>query len=287
MLSIIICSINLVRLSEVKTNIKETIGIEYELISIDNRIKKDSLTKVYNEAAKRAKYQNLLFLHEDIAFHTQNWGKALKKLLLNKEIGLVGVSGAVYKSKYPSTWSMIPSKYYRINAIQRWKDGTKTKHIIKENPHKNYSEVVVIDGVFMAMRKNIWEQFNFDEENLKGFHLYDTDLSLRIRKQCKIVVSHEILLEHFSQGNIGEDWLTESIKWHKRKAKYLPVSSERLSLQTQKLIDYHTLSSFCFILIQNKMYILTIKYWMRAVILKPFNKISLDIIKLLIKSIVK
>lgn len=287
MLSIIICSINPTRLSEVKENIKATIGIEYEIISIDNQIKKDSLSKVYNEAAKRAKYKNLLFLHEDIAFHTQNWGKALTKLLHDNEIGLVGVSGAVYKSKYPSTWSMIPTKYYRINALQQWKDGTKTKHIIKENPNKNYSEVVVIDGVFMAMRKEVWPKFPFDEENLQGFHLYDMDSCLSIGKRFKIVVSHEILLEHFSQGNISKDWIEESIKWHKRNAKYLPVSTESLSLQNHKQIDYHALSSFCFILIQNKMYLLAIKYWIKALIMKPFDKTSLNILKYLLKCIIK
>jgi len=287
MLSIIICSIKPKMLSNLSINIEQTIGIEHEMISINNAKNKYSLAKAYNMGAKKAKFPNLLFLHEDIAFHTQNWGTFLINLLQQQNIGLVGVSGAVYKSKYPSTWSMIPSEYYRINAIQQWKDGTQTKHILKTKKEASLSEVAVIDGVFMAMRKEVWQQFPFDEENLKGFHFYDMDSSIRIGAQYQIVVSHQILLEHFSEGNISKVWLTESIKWHQRKAKYLPVSSEHLSLPKQRQINYHALSGFCFLLIQNKMYLLGLKYWLRAVLLKPFDITSLNILKLLVKSIVK
>ena len=43
MFSIIICSISPERLSSLSQNIHDTIGVEYELIGIDNRTKKPVL----------------------------------------------------------------------------------------------------------------------------------------------------------------------------------------------------------------------------------------------------
>ena len=68
MLSIIICSVSPERLEQVTRNIHDTIGVDYEIIAIDNREKQWPIARAYNEGASRAHYPFLFFVHEDVKF---------------------------------------------------------------------------------------------------------------------------------------------------------------------------------------------------------------------------
>ena len=85
MFSIIVCSISPERLSNLSQNIHDTIGVEYELIGIDNRTKKWPIAKVYNEGARQARYPYLFFVHEDVKFHTKDWGQVIIEKLQEPE----------------------------------------------------------------------------------------------------------------------------------------------------------------------------------------------------------
>ena len=80
-----------------------------------------------------------------------------------------------------------------------------------------------MDGVFLATRKDVLTEFSFDENSLTGFHGYDFDLSMQIRQKYKIVVTHQILLEHFSAGNYNHQWLSDIIFIHQKWKKQLPI----------------------------------------------------------------
>ena len=48
------------------------------------------------------------------------------------------------------------------------------------NPFKEKrSSVATLDGVFLATRKEVWKEIQFDEKLIKGFHGYDLDFTLR------------------------------------------------------------------------------------------------------------
>ena len=81
MLSIIICSISPERLQEISQNIHATIGVEHEIIAIDNREKCWSIARAYNEGARQARYPYLFFVHEDVKFHSQDWGTVVAEKL--------------------------------------------------------------------------------------------------------------------------------------------------------------------------------------------------------------
>ena len=233
MLSIIICSINKKLLTQLESNIKETIGIEYELIVIDNNIEKLSIAKAYNEGVLRARYEHLVFCHEDIRFHTNNWGESLVNALNGSDIGLIGVSGALIKTKAPINWSKVPKEYFRISALQQFNNTTAN---VSVNPlNELLSEVAVLDGLFLACKKKIIKEIPFDEESLNGFHLYDMDISLRIGKKYKVMVSHNLSIEHFSTGNLDINWFKESIQWHKKYSKELPVSINLSSIEIKNI----------------------------------------------------
>jgi hypothetical protein len=223
MISIIICSVSSDLADCLSENIKKTIGTEYELLIENNSGSDKGICHVYNKLAQQAKYEYILFIHEDICFHTLNWGSKLIALLSRMEIGLVGVSGSVYKSSYSSSWTACKQAFYRMNTIQHY-IGVKNPfhHVI--NPDQNsYSEVALIDGVFMATRSDVFTKFRFDDILLKGFHGYDFDLCMQIRSNYKIVVTHDIQIEHFSSGTINEKWLDDIVLLHKKWKNHLPI----------------------------------------------------------------
>ena len=74
MVSCIICSRKQDISTDLKENIKNTVGCDYELLIIDNSKNQYNIFKAYNEGIRRAKGDILCFMHEDIFYHTQNWG---------------------------------------------------------------------------------------------------------------------------------------------------------------------------------------------------------------------
>ena len=224
MLSIIICSRKNTIPEELSKNIDETIGCAYELVVIDNSENKLSIFEAYNLGIEKSKGDYLCFIHDDILFHTQNWGEVVNRIFeKNKKIGLIGVAGAKSKTKIPSLWWSCPKEdklafliqHIPHREIERWDSGFEKESMV---------EVVAIDGVFMALKKDCRIRFNSE---MKGFHNYDSNLSIECKKlEYKIVVTNAILIEHFSLGTIKGEWLESSYEFYTLYKKGLPLYLE-------------------------------------------------------------
>ena len=210
MLSIIISSYQPHYYQALEKNIAETIGIPYEVIKVDNPGKM-GICEAYNHGAQKAQYDYLLFLHEDVLFETPNWGLILTQLLSKKSIGCVGLAGGDYVSTYPLPWWQNKERrFFHLNQILP--NGSEQKLRIHEN--KN---VVFLDGVFIACRKNIFLETRFSDY-LQGFHGYDMDFSWRASQTHQNIVSHEITLTHFSAGHPNIEWFKSLILiWEQSK----------------------------------------------------------------------
>jgi len=180
MLSIIISSYQKHYFDQLIENISETIGedFQYEIIQIWNP-NLMSITEAYNSGAEKSKYENLLFLHEDIIFYTRNWGHKLLNHLQKESTGIIGVAGSSYVPYAPSSWT-VAEKYNSVHILQGNKENTEFFHI--NSTEENRTKVFAVDGVFIATRKEHFDIFRFDE-NLKGFHGYDLDFSLRASRK--------------------------------------------------------------------------------------------------------
>ena len=152
MLSIIICSVSPERLEQVTRNIHDTIGVDYEIIAIDNREKQWPIARAYNEGASRAHYPFLFFVHEDVKFHSVGWGKCIEKKLKEPDCGVIGFAGSKVKLKCYSGWGDV----YKWDVIFYYQSvGTETQFrvasVTMEHPFK---EVLVLDGFAMFVRKD-------------------------------------------------------------------------------------------------------------------------------------
>lgn len=210
MLSIIISSYQFYYFNVLEKNIEETCGIKHEIIKITNP-NLMGICKAYNIGGVKAKYDNLLFLHEDVIFHTNNWGNKLVNYFKNQKYGVIGVAGSNYVPNVPSGW-FVNSDVSKMHLIQSNRKG-RVKFFNKRNfgDNKQYENVCSLDGVFMACRKKVFEDFKFNE-SLSKYHAYDTDFSLRVASKYWNIVTGDILIEHFSEGNADEIWFKETIK---------------------------------------------------------------------------
>src|SRR5450755_2931401 len=225
MFSILVCSVNASYLAKLKINIHETIGHVYELLAWDNLAEPKSITEVYNLLSARAKYPFWCFIHEDIQFQTNNWSVHIKTAFdQNPGTGLIGIAGAKYKSRTPSGWSTGIRGLDYCNIFHQDKNGLLLH--LYNNPNLSIFESVVnVDGVFLAIRKEVWKSSAFSEKLLRGFHLYDIDFSFHIEKNWKAAVVFNIDILHFTEGgSFGNEWLEYTLLWHKHFANDLPQS---------------------------------------------------------------
>ena len=226
MLSIIVCSINSFYLDQLKLNLNKTVGLEFEMLVFNNLTEQKPITEVYNLLAVKAQYPYWCFIHEDIRFDTLNWAENLLRAFEDHpDTGLIGIAGAKYKSKTPSGWSTGFSELDCCNIRHEDKDG-HVQHIYMNPNNSVFEPVVNVDGVFIAIRREVWKTAKFNEINLRGFHLYDIDFSFHVLQHWKAAVLFNIDIIHFTEGgNYGDAWVEPTLRWHALFSKQLPQSS--------------------------------------------------------------
>ena len=226
LISLIICSRKADISEELKQNIAETIGCEYELCVIDNSRNEYSIFSAYNEGVRRAKGDILCFMHEDVLFRTNKWGGAVITQFADKSIGAVGFLGGHYLPDRPSYWT--DPRVESVNYIQgEVINGVySTRQILHQKYRTENSYVAAIDGCFMAIPRGLFHEgkLKWDEENFSGFHYYDMDMCMQInRLGLNIKVVWNILLEHLSMGNFNSSFINARQVWYNKWKGNLPI----------------------------------------------------------------
>lgn len=225
MFSIIVCSIRPEQAAELERNIASTIGVPFEFIAFNNRAAGKGICAVYNECAERAKYDLLCFLHEDVAFHTQNWGKILAEKLSESDCGVIGFAGATAKYPYAYGWQSLRS-FTRKNYIRGSLNGGR-RSLRRSAGRADFDKVVTLDGMALCVKRGLWEECRFDSAMLDGFHSYDTDFTTALFSRgyanyvCKCV-----LIEHFSVGSFSRGWYESVLRYLQKWQGALPLYVE-------------------------------------------------------------
>ncbi len=285
MISIIICSRTKAISFNLSKNIEKTICCNYELIVIDNSQNQFSIFEAYNLGIKNSHGEYLCFIHDDILFHTMGWGSVINRVFKeNNEIGLIGIAGSKMKTRMPSTWSDCEEHFKVFNIIQHYKNGKAELQSKGFSNHNKHETVVAIDGVFMAGRKNSLIRFN---EKIKGFHNYDLNISFEyFIHNYKIIVTKEILIEHFSIGTINKSWYKSSLTLYSLYSKYLPLIGKTNNLFYEDIIKREVIngSSFVMQLFSHNYYLQGLIFWFKLLKIKPFTLYHYIIIKTFFKN---
>ncbi|RZK11395.1 MAG: hypothetical protein EOO46_06940, partial [Flavobacterium sp.] len=223
MISIIVCSVREALRDALRSNVAETIGVPYEFIIIENEKTYYSISQAYNIGASQAQYPYLCFVHEDIVFHTRNWGNVLIGHFKETDARLIGILGTLIKTKAHSSVHIPFPNLNRHYQLQRYENNELD--FFFDNPrHEKQSEVCMLDGLFIASTKKAWEETRFSDDYLKGFHGYDIDFSLKNFLKGKVLVVYDILIEHSSLGTFSKSWIDTQLLVTKRWRKRLPLA---------------------------------------------------------------
>lgn len=279
MISIVICSVNEQLSAQVSTNIKNTIGLDdFEIIIINNTQNQYSITQAYNLGATQAQYPYLCFVHEDILFHTENWGPSIIQHLLADDISLVGILGSLIKTAAPSGVYIPIKQLNRVNQLQRRHAGGTDRYY--DNPlDEKRSRVATLDGMFLAVTKSNHQKYPFDDKNLTGFHAYDIDYSLGHAANGDVVVVYDILIEHFSYGGNTREWVEAQLALTDKWRALLPyhISLNKRKIKAAEIINTEI---FLIALYANRFTKGTQLYYLaRLLLLRPFSVKNLYFIR--------
>jgi hypothetical protein len=235
MISIIICGRENNISPALRHNIQETIGVVHEIIVIDNSKNEYSIFSAYNKGVALSQYDTLCFMHDDLVFESSNWGSIAINQLQNN-VGAVGVAGAPYYATLPGAW---------------WSGGIICQHISGQKDYaytktiNNALPVVVLDGLWLCIKKELFKTISFDEISFKGFHFYDIDISLQIQNLGYDILSlYNITIRHSSAGNLDQIWLQNALILQKKWKKSLPFSVIKLPYSHEIKIEYGVLEEY-------------------------------------------
>lgn len=232
MISIIVCSTSPVLAKAFTENIRTTIGVPYEIVCIDNSQGQYSICSAYNKGIDRAQYPYLIFLHQDVAFQTTDWGKRMIGHLRQPNTGIIGVAGSQIAHRIPQeAWKGYNRGAHFLQGTPNLKQAPRLYHLPKDYSLPLYP-AVCLDGVLLAMNSSLGKNIRFDER-IKGFHTYDIDICLQAATAGYLnYVAYDILLTHYSAGNITHDYYQQLLQTYQKWQDRLPVTVPALQNDT-------------------------------------------------------
>jgi GT2 family glycosyltransferase len=224
MISVIVCSRQPSTWDLHSRNIAKTIGCDYEYVRIDNTANIYGICGAYNEGVRRATGDILVFVHEDCFFMEPGWGNVLyAKFGADPALGLVGVAGTQYLTANRPAWISAGQPLIKGRVIHELSDK-QIFALTVFSWDKADAQVVAVDGLFFAIPRFLFNRIKFDEEVFTGFHLYDLDICMQIGATHRLLVTWDILVKHFSGGNLTPQWRDAGIKFLQKYKAVLPFS---------------------------------------------------------------
>jgi len=166
-----------------------------------------SLAEGYTRAAAIARGEVFVFTHDDVEILAPDFGHRLARRLDGCDI--LGVAGATraagpawFLAGWPHLHGMVvypEGSGYRVTAYSR---SVPVAHGIR-----------VMDGVFLAMRREVALTIGWDAETCDGFHGYDVDFTLRAADAgLRLAVASDLALVHRSYGSFDDRWRATASK---------------------------------------------------------------------------
>lgn len=177
-------------------------GRPHEIIGLHDA---RSLSEAYNRGIARARGELIVFSHDDVEFLA---GDAADRLLAHLDrVDLVGVAGT--SRVVGPSWIQGGWRTMRGQVATPGPAGAGLRVDVYGVDGPLTTGIQALDGLFLACRRAVAETVRFDAETFDGFHLYDTDFSLRaFQSGWRLGVANDMPVLHLSRGRLGEAWRT-------------------------------------------------------------------------------
>jgi len=180
---------------------------------------KSSLQKIYNKAidfAIKENVQYIVLVHDDIILENFSHEKMLENF---EKYDVLGVAGTTeVKLQQPALWHLMGGGFNGNKlhgAVAHLHENKKAMTSFGPYPHR----AVLLDGVFLAIKREVFKKVRFDEDCPSKWHFYDIDYTLASHKAgfkngvSDIYVTHASpgLTEFTDEFKQGEKWFLN--KW--------------------------------------------------------------------------
>jgi GT2 family glycosyltransferase len=227
--SIIVCSRNPKEALSVKRNLLGTAKYpkSLEIIVLDNREKNEGLCTVYNQGVAKANGRVLVFMHEDVWMMEKEWDAVLlKKFREMPEMQILGVAGSALLVDYPYALWAVANIPYTFGKVVHLLEKDELFFLSLFNDRDGDQEAVVVDGLWFAVRKTLFEKCRFDEQIFTKFHFYDLDICMQALEHGKVFVTTDIRVLHKSEGTFKDEWKEWSRIFIEKWKHKLPAKTE-------------------------------------------------------------
>jgi GT2 family glycosyltransferase len=183
--------------------------VPFELITVDNTAENfRSVAPLLNEAAKNAKHDYLMFVHQDVALVSKDWlANVQGDLGFLYRLGAAGVAGKSKNGFAASVCHGNPPYFVGPKRLNR--------------PVR----VQTLDGCLMIVSRKVFERTSFDETTIEGWYLYVMDYCLDLtRLGYRIyVLPHQIYHESTgpSDRTVYQKTLKNIIEKHRKYTKMI------------------------------------------------------------------
>jgi|HubBroStandDraft_1064217.scaffolds.fasta_scaffold00119_35 GT2 family glycosyltransferase len=202
MISIIFCSIDPGKAQRTAHHYHMLCGTEpHEVIQINNP---RSLADGYNRGIEASAGDIVIFSHDDIEFlEPATWLGRLRAHL--DQFDLVGLAGTTRLTG--PDWARAGPPYTFGQVAEPGGDIAPYRVLICAVPGPLISGMQALDGLFLAVRRRVLQQVQFDASTFDGFHVYDIDFSFSVHLAgFGVAVAADLPVLHQSQGSFDEKW---------------------------------------------------------------------------------
>jgi tetratricopeptide (TPR) repeat protein len=199
MISIIACSHNDAQFAAMQASYDRALADwPHELIRIPDAT---SLAGGYNRGAAVATGEVFVFSHDDVEILASDFGDRLMRRL--DECDVLGVAGAT-RATGPA-WPFAGWPYLHGSVIYPEENGYRVTVYSRTVPLAR--GIRVMDGVFLAARREIALVVGWDAYTCRGFHGYDVDFTLRAAQAgLRLAVASDLGVVHRSYGSFDDRW---------------------------------------------------------------------------------
>ncbi|MCQ4164355.1 glycosyltransferase [Tahibacter harae] len=195
LISFVVCSITPAKIGRLRARLEQLLADEpWELVLIDDA---RSLCEGYNRGVAASRGELLVLCHDDILLLAEDFPARLRAGLARYE--LLGVAGGTRASGPTWGWAGPPHAHCWVAHRD---DAGRGLMLLLGSQGATVDGALLMDGVFIAGHRRVFEQLPFDAQTFDGFHFYDLDLSWRAAQagfRCGLCLDLGLL--HESKGD--------------------------------------------------------------------------------------